>query len=231
MGKLIVSSVLYKFLKGGLLIVISCHFLAGCVTATVQQIRETETSMSDVDSIVVIGRRNRPSQAESEIDFINCVSKNVASGSDGVQVISEQAFVDALFPWFEPRTAPLNTNELPELLQQPQLAERLREIGLKYLVWLEGSTKRTAQSGSMSCSITPGGGGCFGFLTWEKDSSYEASIWDAHTAKTAGRVSSDAAGTSYMPAIVVPIPIIARVQSSACTSLADQLKDFVQSGA
>ena len=201
--------------------------LSGCVTATVQQVRQTSTSMSDEDAIVVMGRRNRPSQAESELDFIDCVSRNVAGGDNGVQVISEQAFVDALFPWFEPRTAPLNTNELPELLQQPVLAERLREIGLKYLIWLEGSTKKTAQTGSMSCSIAPGGGGCFGFLTWEKDSSYEASIWDAHTAKTAGRVSSDAAGTSYMPAVVIPIPIIARVQSSACTSLAAQLKQFV----
>ena len=109
------------------------------------------------------------------------------------------------------------------------MAERIREIGLKYLVWLEGSTKQTAQSGTMSCSITAAGGGCFGFLTWEKDSSYEASIWDAHTARTAGRVSSDAAGTSYMPALVVPIPIIARVQSSACNSLANQLKQFINS--
>ncbi len=205
--------------------------LSGCVTATVEQIRETATSMGEGDSIVVLGRRNRPSQAEAELDFIDCVSRKVAGGGNGVQVISEQEFVDAMFPWFEPRTAPLNTNELPELLQQPILAQRLREIGLKYLIWLEGSTQQTAQAGSMSCSISPGGGGCFGFLTWEKDSSYEASVWDAHTARTAGRVSSDAAGTSYMPAIVVPIPIIARVQNSACSSLADQLKQFVQNDA
>ena len=203
--------------------------LSGCVTATVQQVREATTSMSDDDAIVVLGRRNRPSQSESELDFIDCVARNTASGDDGVQVITEQEFMDALFPWFEPRTAPLNTNELPELLQQPALAQRLREIGLKYFVWLEGTTRQTAQSGSMSCSVTPGGGGCFGFLTWEKDSSYEASVWDAHEGKTAGRVSSDAAGTSYMPALVVPIPIIARVQSSACVSLANQLKQFVQS--
>ncbi|XOV81549.1 MAG: hypothetical protein ACFHXK_11755 [bacterium] len=204
--------------------------LSGCVTSTVQQVRQTPTAMQDGDSIVVIGRRNRPSQAEAELDFIDCVARNVSSGSDGVQVISEQDFMDAMFPWFEPRTAPLNTTDLPSLLTQPLLAERVREIGLKYLVWLEGSTKRVAQGGSLSCTLTPGGGGCFGFLSWENDSSYEASIWDTHTAKTAGRISSDAAGTSYMPAIVVPIPLIARVQSSACSSLGDQLKLFVQNG-
>ncbi len=203
---------------------------SGCVTNTVQQVRETATGIGDGDSVVVLGRRNRPSQTQTELDFIDCVSRNMAGGSNGLQVITEQEFMDAMFPWFEPRTAPLSTNELPKLLREPVLAERLREIGLKYLVWVEGNTRRTSQTGSMSCTATPGGAGCFGFLTWENDSSYEASVWNAHTAKTAGKVSSDAAGTSYIPAVVVPIPLIARVQSSACSSLANQLKTFVVEG-
>jgi hypothetical protein len=197
----------------------------------VQQIRETSTSVTGEESVVILGRRNRPSSTETEIDFVKCVSKNVARGGDEIRVISEQEFVDALFPWFEPRTAPLHNSDLPELINQPLLAERIREIGLKYLVWVEGSTKRTSSTGSMSCSIAPGGGGCFGFLTWENDSSYEASVWDAHTGRTAGRVSSDAAGTSYMPALVIPIPIIARVKNSACVSLAEQLRSFVKNEA
>ena len=202
--------------------------LSGCVTSTVEQVRESATGMSKGDAVVVLGRRNRPSQTQTELDFISCISDNMSNGVDGVAVITEQDFMDALFPWFEPRTAPINTNELPGLLQQPLLAERLREIRLKYLVWVEGSTRRTSQTGSLSCAATPGGGGCFGFLTWENDSNYEASVWNAHTAKTAGKISSEAAGTSYIPAVIVPIPIIARVQSSACQKLANQLKVFIQ---
>ena len=209
-------------------ILVASFALSGCVTSTVQQVRETATGMTEDDAVVVIGRRNRPSQTQTELDFIDCVSDNMGSGSDGVAVISEQEFMDAMFPWFEPRTAPLDTKDLPSLLRRPALSERLREIGLKYLVWVEGNTRRTAQSGSLSCTATPGGAGCFGFLTWDNDSSYEASVWDAHTGRTAGRVSTDAEGTSYIPAVVIPIPIIARVQSSACSGLADQLKVFVQ---
>jgi len=33
-----------------------------------------------------------------------------------------------------------------------------------------------------------------------------------------------------MPAVFVPIPLIARVEANACSSLADQLKQFVQGG-
>ncbi len=79
----------------------------------------------------------------------------------------------------------------------------------------------------MSCSASVAGAGCFGFLTWENDSSYEASIWDMRNGSSVGKVSSDANGTSFMPAVVVPIPLIARVQTGACTSLSSQLRIFL----
>jgi hypothetical protein len=202
--------------------------LSGCVTQTIQEVREADTSMGAGDAVVVLGRRTRPTPGETESDFISCVSNGMSKGNDRVIVIDEQQFMDDLFPWFEPRTAPLNTSDLPELMNQPLLASRLNQMGLKYLVWIEGSTERTESGGSLTCTITAGAAGCFGFLSWEHDSSYEASVWDVESGKSAGRISSDAVGTSYMPAIVIPIPIIARVRASACNSLAGQLKSFVQ---
>lgn len=218
----------FGLVRNSALALLVCLTGTGCVTATVQEIRQSDTSMGEGDAIVVLGRRNRPSAAQTELDFVDCVSRNMAGGGNRVTVITEQDFMDALFPWFEPRTAPLKSAELPALLNEARLAERIQEIGLKYLVWVEGNTRRVDQAGSLSCTATPGGAGCFGFLTWENDSDYEASIWDAHTGRTVGRVSSEAAGTSYIPAVVVPIPLIARVQASACSGLADQLKSFVQ---
>ncbi len=202
--------------------------LGGCVTATVQAVREANTGFDSEDSLVVLGRRSRPTANETEFNFVNCVNRKVAAGANGLPVLAEREFRDALFPWFEPRTAPANASDLPELIGQPELAARLESIGLRYLVWVEGSTQRTDSAGSMSCSVTTAGAGCFGFLTWENDSKYEAQIWDVRTGRQAGKVSSDANGTSYMPAIVVPIPMIARVQQSACTSLGEQLKVFLR---
>jgi hypothetical protein len=202
--------------------------LSGCVTNTVQQVREAGTSLSANDSVVVLGRRSRPTSNETELDFVSCVGDNLNDGDQGIRTIPEQAFLDALFPWFEPRTAPVNSSDLPKLIQQPSLAARLAEIGLRYLIWIDGSTQRTEQSGSLSCSVTPGGGGCFGFLSWENDSSYEATIWDVHSGKSVGRVSSDAVGTSYMPAVILPVPIIAPVRSAACDTMSEQLKSFLQ---
>ena len=202
--------------------------LTGCVTATVQEVREAETGMLEGESVVVLGRKADPRGAETEEDFVSCIGRNMGSNAGGqVGVVGEEEFKDAMFPWFEPRIAPLATTDLPELLAQPLMAERLREIGLRYLIWVDGSTQRTDESGSMSCTITPGGAGCFGFLSWEHDSAYEASVWDLRSGRPVGKVSSDANGTSFMPAIVVPLPFIARVRAQACNSLADQLTSFV----
>jgi hypothetical protein len=199
---------------------------SGCVTTTVQEIRQASTGISANESVVVLGRHNNAAD-ESEDDFIACVSKNLGDGKNGVGVIPEAQFVDATFPWFEPRTAPLNTSDLPEIVNQPILADKLHSIGVRYVIWIEGNTHRTAQGGMMSCSISVAGAGCFGFLSWENDSSYEASIWDIKSGTSVGKVSSDANGTSFMPAVVVPIPFIARVQTGACNSMASQLRTFI----
>ena len=202
--------------------------LSGCVTATVQEVREASTGMLDGETVVVLGRAAEARGTETEEDFVSCIGRNMRSGSGALSVLEEREFKDTLFPWFEPRVAPLSTTDLPELLAQPLIAERLESVGLRYLVWVDGSTQRTDEAGSMSCTVTPGGAGCFGFLSWEHDSSYEASIWDIQSGRPVGKVSSDANGTSFMPAVVVPIPFVARVRAQACNSLADQLKTFIQ---
>ena len=148
-------------------------------------------------------------------------------GSSGLRVVPNNEFVDALFPWFEPRTAPAETKGLPTLMSRPGVAEKIREKGVRYIVWLDGDTDKVAGGGSMSCAAGPGGGGCFGFAWWQNDSNYQASVWDLTGQEDAGTVSADVSGTSFLPAIVVPIPLIARTQSKACNALADQLKLFI----
>lgn len=202
----------------------------GCVEATIEQYREGSSIVAGGERVVLLGRRQNNGY-ETEADFVDCVGSALARGGSGaLDVMPETEFVDALFPWFEPRTAPLKTTDLPELLSNPLIAERVERDGLRYLIWLDGVTNTTDSAGSMTCTISPGGGGCFGFVTWNRDSEYEASIWDLETQQNVGRISSEASGTSYMPAVVLPVPIIARVQAQACNGMAAQLREFLGAG-
>lgn len=121
----------------------------------------------------------------------------------------------------------MRTGHLRELMDIDVAKSKMDEYGIEYIVWLDGITQRSEQAGSISCTIGPGGGGCFGFGTWQDDSNFEAEIWDMDTLETAGSISTDANGQSYMPALVVPIPLIARVEANACSGLGNQLKQFI----
>jgi len=199
--------------------------LSGCVTSTVDEMIYNEPVEGIGESSVVILGRRHSSNYETEPDFVLCVGEHITSYDNSITVIGELEFINALYPWFEPRTAPLHPEGLEQLVAQEPVARKLADLKLEYIIWLDGSTERSGGSGSMACSL----GGCFGFGTWAHDANYEATIWDFSDRAAVGHISTSASGQSYMPAVIVPIPIIAPVQGTACDGVGDQLLEFLSS--
>ncbi len=212
-------------LQVGLLVLVAV-VLAACTTTTVDEFRQGETGIESHESVVILGRR-QGSSYETREEFVDCVGDKVARGARGIRVIPEKEFIDSMFPWFEPRTAPLRTSDLQTLMEEQLVADKIAEYGIRYIIWLDGQTETTNRAGSISCAVGPGGGGCFGFGSWEDDSNFDARVWDVSSFSNVGTISTDATGQSYVPAVVVPIPLIARVEANACNSLASQLQQFV----
>jgi len=202
-------------------------FLYSCTTTEIDEFRQSSTSINNVDETIVILGRRQNNNYETEQSFVGCVADVVSRGENSITVVDEQEFLDAMFPFFEPRTAPMRTGHLEQLMSMDVAAQKLEEFGIEYIVWLDGITERSEQSGSISCTIGPGGGGCFGFGTWQDDSNFEAEIWHLDSQTSVGSISTDANGQSYMPAVVIPIPLIARVEANACNGLGNQLKNFI----
>ncbi|MGI9293625.1 MAG: hypothetical protein ACR2PS_06545 [Pseudomonadales bacterium] len=207
----------------GSLIALLLVSLGACTNTTIDEYRKQEFEFSSDKSIVIIGRRHA-SDYETEPWIISCIGKQIAAGNSGIDVITEQDFMNELYPWFEPRTAPMQPQRLKRLLQDKVIADKVVGLGVQYIVWVDGSTQRTDSAGSISCAIGPGGAGCLGFGTWDDDSSYTVSIWDIEEPSSVAEISANAEGTSFMPAIIVPVPLIARVKTSVCNGVADQIK-------
>ena len=217
--------ILFSKNKAALAYVPTCS-LASCTSTTVDEFRQGETGIESDESVVILGRR-QASDFETKSDFVECVGKGMSQGENAISVVPEREFIDAMFPWFEPRTAPLRATDLEQLLAEDVVAQKMNEFGIRYMVWVEGFTETTGRTGSISCTVGPGGGGCFGFGTWEDDANFDARVWDVNSLRNVGTINADATGQSYLPALVVPIPLIARVETNACNRLAAQLKDFV----
>jgi hypothetical protein len=208
-------------------IILGCSlWLCACTTINVDHVQlEDNIEISAGDSVVILGRKNT-AEVETESSLVSCIGDRLKRKLGNVRIIEEQQFVDNFYPWFEARTAPQHPVKLRQVLDQPLVAKRVDDLGIRYFVWVEGSTERTDSKGSMTCSIGPGGGGCFGFGTWEDTSDYETTIWDIQAFKEVGRISTEAVGQSYMPAFIVPIPMLARVEGNACEGMGNQLANF-----
>jgi hypothetical protein len=203
--------------------------LTSCTTARIDVARHGSTDIDAHLGVVVLARQHDGGQ-DTEESFMDCVTEALSEGETPISLYPEQDFVDALFPWFEPRIAPATPEALPTLLKRPGVEEKLAAIGVRYLVWVDGSSERVDGGGGMSCAVGPGGGGCLGFVWWDTASDYEAVIWDLRGGESLGAVSADASGMSYVPALIVPLPLIARTQAAACKGLAEQLRGLMNGG-
>jgi hypothetical protein len=209
---------------------ITLLLLQGCTSVVVDEHKTGATSSQwqSGEQALVLGRRHS-SDYETEPSLVTCVADELRQQTP-ISVLDEMNFLNDLYPWFEPRTAPMRLKDMQRLLRHDQVADALSKRNLRYIIWINGNTETTKSSGSIGCAVSVGGGGCFGFGSWEKESDYRAAIWDLKERKNLGEVSADASGTSYMPAIIIPIPMIARVQGNACEAMGKQLIGFFNTG-
>jgi hypothetical protein len=201
--------------------------LNGCMHAVIEQTRELPTAIGSTEAVVILAKPNVEG-AGTEDKFMDCVGDGLAGGAHPMRIAANNAFVDDLFPWFEPSTAPTRPEALTELLNRPGVAEKIAAKGVRYVVWVDGVTKKTDGGGSIACGAAPGAAGCLGFGWWEKQSDYLATVWDLQQARSAGSVTTNVTGTSALVGLVVPLPFIARVQGTACNRMAGQLRTFLQ---
>ena len=198
------------------------------VESHLEPYKQTDVVVSKGEQLVVLARKQH-SNHEAEEGFVQCISDALAKGDRRLEVHSTKAFEDSMYPWFEPSTAPLSTDDLSRLLEKPEVMQQVKKTGVRYVVWLDGSTDRVASGGGITCAAGIGGAGCMGLAWWEDDSRYDATVWDIMQAESAGTIHADVKGRSVMPAIIIPLPFIARPQAAACRGLTQQLKQFLTS--
>ena len=201
--------------------------LCSCgVTSRIEPYKSTNAVINDGDHVVVLARKHHANR-EAEQDFVDCISDALAKGNEGLNVHSSTQFEDKMYPWFEPSTAPLSTDDLSQLLEKPGVMQQVRDTGVRFVVWLDGSTERVASGGGITCAAGVGGAGCMGLAWWEDDARYDATVWDIEELSSAGTIHADVKGRSVMPAIVIPLPFIARPQAAACRGLTEQIRQFL----
>ena len=205
------------------LVTITLYLMHGCATTRVEQNRQAITGIAADEAMVILGRATY-NDRQTEESFTDCLEDILSSGDRPIRLVPQQEFIDQMYPWFEPRTAPGSASDLGQLFMVPGVQEKIADSKVVSRL-IEGDTVTIDKGGSMSCTVSTFGGGCFGMSYWEQDASYEASIWDVQTLDTTGQISADANG--HRTSGLVVLPILARPGNAACKGLAEQLRTFI----
>ncbi|HPO19255.1 MAG TPA: hypothetical protein PLO07_08690 [Rubrivivax sp.] len=161
-----------------------------------------------------------------------CVVPRFRALAPTVPVVPFDRLRLALFPWLEFSTAPRTEEALLDLLARPDVEQRISELGLRCLVFAGGTTTTAFDQGGIGCVAGPApGAGCYGFAWGTRDSSYRATVVDLTRAFDPVRQAARRQAGVFMPAFILPVPIIGATKSAACEELARRVRDIVAGSA
>jgi len=108
--------------------------VSGCMQSRVEESRELHTKIQKDEAVVILAKPQIEG-ASAEDEFIDCVAGGLAGhGASAIATRTDEQFTDAMFPWFEPGTAPSRPEAVAALLTRPGVAERVAASGVRYVV-------------------------------------------------------------------------------------------------
>lgn len=154
-----------------------------------------------------------------------CLLKKIANDCPQTRLVPEDGVRDAFFPLMEPGTQPATAEEFAALLARADVKARLRKR-LDFLLAFSGGTEEDTRGGVL-CGAGYGGGGCFGLAWINKETRIDVVIWDIDQAVPVEAPTTLVEGTTWVPALLLPIPIVAMTESDACRDMGRQIVDFI----
>ncbi len=150
------------------------------------------------------GRDHTPQQAEQHI-------------------VSFDEFRRTAFPDLSPESAPRNPKYLSMLLQRTDFRDRIRPFGIRHIAFIGGVTK-TVTDGGIACFGAGPGAGCFGLITWDKNSRLGASVLDLNYPRREENLDASASGTSWFAIVgIFPIGLPSDPSYVACKDLGGRI--------
>lgn len=109
-------------------------------------------------------------------------------------------------------------------LNEQAVQTQLRALGIRYFLEFRGGTK-TDTKGGMVCSY-----GCIGFVWGSRQSSFSAYLLDIQKLEVLAEENVVRGGRVFVPAFLLPVPLIAATKTSACQELAEKIHAAIVRG-
>lgn len=156
-----------------------------------------------------------------------CIAAAITRDAPQARAIDPARFRDALYPWMEPTTKPRYDDQMEAFARMPHVRERLRQIGLRYLIQVDGRRSDGAYRSTSGCAGT----GCFSAGSQSMASSLSATVWDLTEVRPLGRIDARSSGTSFDLVVgIIPIVFIPYTGARVCTEAGDAIGRAMAAG-
>lgn len=156
-------------------------------------------------------------------EFAKCVQEKLKQDLQYLKFLQGDKFREAMFPWFEPNTAPKNIEELSALLTKPLVKKRIESLGVELLIYVSGYTKET----EVQQGVDIFGNG----FSARRETRILVTVWDLNEIVRVGDTDISfkgtvAAGTSIIPPFIyIWIPF---TESKACSETAKRISNYLK---
>ena len=167
----------------------------------------------------------------SDTDILKKVGDEMQKADPKLSVISPVQFRDLLFPWFEPNIVGDTMKEIPSLMKRPIFNKRIKDLGVRYIVYVKGGTDQTSYEGDWLMGAAAGGYCILGNSSSYQWTQLSALIWDLKKTVSSDDICITKSGTKrWIGLLLFPIFIPTRTEGPAIEELAKQIVSVLASG-
>ena len=93
----------------------------------------------------------------------------------------------------------MNVEPSIDILQEKLFQQKIKTLGVDYIIWVSGQTDYADKVGAVSCALGLQGGGCYGYASQNDESKIQSEIWHVPRKKLLGYNTATAKeNTSYL---------------------------------
>ena len=130
-----------------------------------------------------------------------------------------------LYPWLSRSNYPNGLHELESIVREPAVRERLRELGVYYVLLWDGETIQTPFSGPFYVTTF----GTIGYESSDKTSTIRADLLAVEDGRVVTSFESSREGTDTLLGLVLlPVPIPEDTEGAVCEEITRQIDGFLQ---
>jgi len=144
--------------------------------------------------------------------IVSCLENRIKKQNPDQSFISYNQFANTMFPDLPDFDVPREPESFPRLLADEKFYKDVLSWGVRYLIFVRGSTGSVKAGGDIIIDWWPG---FWGFAYWDNKTQLAASVLDLHQKETAANnIENTSEDTSWLAvAAVVPVGSLRRLQN------------------